>query len=372
MTPEVLTPSDLHEVREALADTTGAIHIRGAGTADDWAGAADEAPLVLDTTRLTGVLTHHPADMTVSVRAGTPLRDLAAELARSGQRLAVDPARIDRGATVGGLLATADSGPLAHTYGSLRDLVIGATLVLADGTVARSGGHVIKNVAGYDLTKLLHGSYGTFGVLVDVVLRLHPLPQATCTVRRDCTVDEAADHAREILASTLEPVCLEWADNMLLVRMEGTTEGLAQRGRDLADLIGGEQLDPDAADAAWARHAELVADAVVRVGCRPSRLPALVRPYDTGVAGLGTGIGTLTVPPDRIAELHTAVAEQGGVSVTRQRPPHGVPAWGQVPSAIRTLRALKNELDPNRRLCPGRFEEWFGSEHGQSAKEATP
>ena len=101
--------------------------------------------------------------MTVAVRAGTPLRELAEELAPHGQHVAFDAARVAEGATVGGLFATADSGPGALVHGSLRDLVIGVTMVLADGTVARSGGHVIKNVAGYDLAKLLHGSYGTLG-----------------------------------------------------------------------------------------------------------------------------------------------------------------------------------------------------------------
>ena len=139
---------------------------------------------MLDTTGLTGVITHNPGDMTVSVRAGTPLRTLAEELAPHGQHVAFDAARVADGATVGGLFATADSGPGALVYGSLRDLVIGVTVVLADGTVARSGGHVIKNVAGYDLAKLLHGSYGTLAVLAEVVLRLHPVPKASATRRR--------------------------------------------------------------------------------------------------------------------------------------------------------------------------------------------
>lgn len=366
MTADLLTPAGLYDLHEALADTTGAVHIRGAGTAEGWAGASAETPIVLDTTQMTGVLAHNPADMTIAVQAGTPLRDLQAELARHGQRVAFDPARAERGATVGGLIATADSGPLALAYGSLRDLVIGATVVLADGTVARTGGHVIKNVAGYDLAKLLHGSYGNFGVLAEVVLRLHPIPPATRTLRVDCTVDEAAEHAVTTLASALEPVCLEWADGMLLVRLEGTAEGVESRARQLIDLVGGTVLDADEAQAAWAHHAGLVAEAVLRIGCRPSRLPAVLRGSgavpDVVVAGLGTGIGTLTVPSSRIDEVHNAVTASGGISVTRQQPPHGVRAWGQIPSAIRTLRALKNELDPGRRLCPGRFETWFSRE----------
>ena len=149
---------------------------------------------MLDTTGLSGVIQHNPGDMTVAVHAGTPLRELAAELAPHGQQVSFDAARVAAGATVGGLVATADSGPSALATGSLRDLVIGVTLVLADGTVARSGGHVIKNVAGYDLAKLLHGSFGTLGVLAEVVLRLHPVPKASATVAVDCPLADAAEH----------------------------------------------------------------------------------------------------------------------------------------------------------------------------------
>ena len=134
-------------------------------------------------------------------RAGTPRRVLNPELADRGQHGALDAARIEDGATVGGLLSTGDAGPGALVQGSLRDLVIGTTLVLADGTVARSGGHVIKNVAGYDLTKVVHGAYGTIAVVAEVVLRLHPLPKAVATLVLPCPLDEAAAHAARVLGS---------------------------------------------------------------------------------------------------------------------------------------------------------------------------
>ena len=147
---------------------------------------------MLDTTALTGVIAHNPGDMTVAVRAGTPLAALHDELAEHAQHVSLDAARIADGATVGGLLATGDAGPAALVYGSLRDVVIGVTLVLADGTVARAGGHVIKNVAGYDMAKVVHGSYGTLAVVAEVVLRLHPVPKAAVTVQLPCSLAEAA------------------------------------------------------------------------------------------------------------------------------------------------------------------------------------
>ena len=186
-TAAVLRPTDLDGVRDAVRDTTGCLAITGAGTAAGWAGELGAVDAVLDVSGLTGVITHNPGDMTVSVHAGTPLRTLVAELADHGQHVSLDAARIADGATLGGLLATGDAGPSALVHGTLRDLVIGVTVVLADGTVAHSGGHVIKNVAGYDLSKLLHGSHGTLGVLTEVVLRSAPgavLHPAAVNMRR--------------------------------------------------------------------------------------------------------------------------------------------------------------------------------------------
>ena len=225
--PSTARPTDLRSLRDAVLDSAGPVAIRGAGTAAGWAGRLAAVDTVLDTTGLTGVITHNPGDMTVAVRAGTPLRALAAELAPHGQRVAFDAARVAAGATVGGLVATADSGPGALVHGSLRDLVIGVTVVLADGTVARSGGHVIKNVAGYDLAKLLHGSYGTLAVLAEVVLRLHPVPHGVATVAVDCPLAEAAAAAAAVLATPLEPAACEWVsdpagEGTLLIRLEGT------------------------------------------------------------------------------------------------------------------------------------------------------
>ena len=186
VTATLMNPTDLRGVRDAVLDSAGALAVAGAGTAAGWAGTLGPVDAVLDLRALTGVITHNPGDMTVSVRAGTPLRELNAELAGHGQHVALDAARVADGATVGGLLSTGDAGPGALVHGSLRDLVIGATLVLADGTVARTGGHVIKNVAGYDLAKLVHGAYGTLAVIAEVVLRLHPLPHATATLVLPC------------------------------------------------------------------------------------------------------------------------------------------------------------------------------------------
>jgi len=240
VTATLINPTDLRGVRDAVLDSAGPLAVAGAGTAANWAGALGPTDAVLDLRALNGVITHNPGDMTVSVRAGTPLRDLNAELAGHGQHVALDAARVADGATVGGLLATGDAGPGALVHGSLRDLVIGVTLVLADGTVARSGGHVIKNVAGYDLAKLVHGAYGALAVVAEVVLRLHPLPRAMATLVLPCPLEEAAEHAARILGGPYEPAALEWVSDpgALLVRIEGTEAALPDRVERLRELLG--------------------------------------------------------------------------------------------------------------------------------------
>jgi glycolate oxidase FAD binding subunit len=450
-TTTTLRPTDLRSLRDAVLDTAGTLAISGAGTAAGWAGPLAPVDAVLDTTGLTGVITHNPGDMTVSVRAGTPLRELTEVLAPHRQHVSFDAARVADGATVGGLVATADTGPAALVFGSLRDLVIGVTVVLADGTVARSGGHVIKNVAGYDLAKLLHGSYGTLGVLAEVVLRLHPVPRRTATLAVDCPLDEAAAHAATLLGGPYEPAALEWtSDGTLLIRVEGTEDALDARLQRLRTALGtGEVLDlprtdkgptrpigtpagtapagpegsaldapgpdthgaeamapdadqrkpgtpgpvaePDTSDErrarrpgsdtthdrrrdhsavrrsdCWERHAELVRGApglaVLRIGVRPSRLPEVLGALSASAvtAGLGTGIATVSLPPEAVAEAHALVHAAGGTSALRSRPPGlDAPAWGPPPSAVAVLRAVKAALDPQGRFGPGRFDPWM-------------
>jgi glycolate oxidase FAD binding subunit len=364
-TTPVLRPGDLDEVRAAVLDTTGPLAIAGAGTAAAWAGALGPVDAVLDTTALTGVIAHNPGDMTVAVRAGMPLRALREELGAHAQHVSLDAARIDEGATVGGLLATADAGPAALVYGSLRDLVIGVTLVLADGTIARAGGHVIKNVAGYDLAKLVHGSYGTLAVVAEVVLRLHPVPKASVTLELPCPLDEAVVAAARVLGGPGEPAALEWtSDSVLLLRLEGTDTALDARAERVREVLGAGAVV--AHGDAWARHAEITRGphdaAVLRIGVRPSRLPAVLAELPTSAvtAGLGTGVATVILPVEAVADAHGAVHAAGGTSVLRARPA-GVdaPGWGPPPSAVEVLRALKHTFDPDARLGPGRFDPWM-------------
>lgn len=370
-------PTSLAELRDALVDSKGErLAIAGAGTAVDWGGRA-EHDAVLDTTAMSGLISYNPTDMTVAVQAGMPFAALQETLAANAQWVALDPARAAGGATVGGLLATADAGPVRHTFGTLRDCVIGVTVVLADATVARSGGHVIKNVAGYDLAKLFHGSLGTLGVLAEVILRLHPRPAATATLAVPCDAASGFDLGGRLVHGSLEPVALEWTDGRLLARFDGTAGGVEDRLRRARALAG-----PDATDAAadvWEHVAGLVrgaaGDTVVRLGTAPDRTPALAELVAREAAANAVDAAVTSSP---FAGAHT-VRLRGGTAaahaavVTALRTEHPaatvcrwtdglrdlLPAWGAPPPAVAVLRAVKRAFDPDDRLGKGRFAPWF-------------
>src|SRR5713226_2359940 len=175
----VIEPGTENELAEVLrlANEAGlAVIPRGGGTKLGWGNPPARADLMVSTARLTEILEHAWADLTVTVEAGCTMQSLQETLAQHGQRLALDPLWPEK-ATVGGVLSTNDSGALRLRFGALRDLIIGATIALPDGTLASSGGKVVKNVAGYDLPKLVTGALGTLGVITQATFRLHPVPQ---------------------------------------------------------------------------------------------------------------------------------------------------------------------------------------------------
>ncbi|AYY13880.1 FAD-binding oxidoreductase [Actinobacteria bacterium YIM 96077] len=209
-------PAELAGAREAVlaarqADTN--VLVRGSGSKLRWgARPAGERPWsVIDTRALNRLIHHEPGDMTATVQAGMPLHELQEQLAVAGQELAVDPPRAARGATVGGVYVANDAGPRRLAYGGIRDLVIGTTVVLADGTVGRSGGTVIKNVAGYDLNRLWCGSLGTLALVVEMTVRLHPRPEASRTVLIPASAGDATAFVLDVLASPVECALLEWS-----------------------------------------------------------------------------------------------------------------------------------------------------------------
>jgi glycolate oxidase FAD binding subunit len=230
--------SSRDELAKALRNAGGPVRFRGGGTKIHWgasvqpagasvqpAGASVQPATEISTAGLDQIVEHNAGDLTAVLEAGVPLERAQGAFAEAGQMLALDPPD-PGGATIGGLVATADSGPLRSRYGGARDLVVGITVALSDGTIAKAGGKVIKNVAGYDLAKLFTGSFGTLGAILDVSVRLHPLPPATATAAAGSTDPEAlARAARELSHAQLEHIGLDvrfgGGDGAVLIRFGG-------------------------------------------------------------------------------------------------------------------------------------------------------
>ena len=211
---EVIEPATAADVAAALrhaSDERQSVVIRGAGTKSDWGRPAGHIDVLLDMRRLNRVLAHQHGDLTAVIEAGATLHDVNHTLARHGQWLPLDPPFAEH-ATIGGILATNDSGPLRHRYGTPRDLVIGIQLATTDGVISKAGGQVVKNVAGYDLSKLVAGSFGSLAAFVSATFKLTPLPAASKTLTLDVPdVASLAQVVRTVMASQIEPIAFEVA-----------------------------------------------------------------------------------------------------------------------------------------------------------------
>ena len=320
----VACPDDVAQAAQVMraAAAAGLATVpRGAGTRLAWGSPPDRCDLVIDTRRLNRVLEHAAGDLVVRVQAGVGLDHLAAVLAKAGQRLALDPAAAGGGegegggkaGTVGGILAAGVAGPLRLRYGTPRDLNIGIKVVRADGTVASSGGKVVKNVAGYDLGKLFAGSYGTLGLIVEAVFRLHPLPAATSYVTLEAADADAACAAVAAAAdSPLGPSAIEidrpgrQAPLRVGVLLEGDPDGVAERCERLAGLLAGlaglagpgagPSAGPPGAGAMsvtpqrpgwWGRGGAASPGTVIRIAFWPAALAGVLAAVDAAASAAG-------------------------------------------------------------------------------------
>jgi glycolate oxidase FAD binding subunit len=204
------TPEDVAQLLRERSDKGEPVLVRGGGSKAGW-GTPVEIEDTLSLSAISGVVEHSTGDMTAILRAGTPMVEAAKVFADADQMLAVDPwYGHDGEATIGGVVSTGDSGPLRHRYAATRDLVLGIQMATSDGTLARAGSRVIKNVAGYDLAKLFTGAHGTLGVITEVIVRLHPKPRERVTVSG--RTDDAQSLKRALQAVASEPLELECLD----------------------------------------------------------------------------------------------------------------------------------------------------------------
>jgi glycolate dehydrogenase FAD-binding subunit len=354
---------------------------RGRGTKLTWGRPPESADVVLDVSRMDRVVDHAAGDLIVETQAGTRLDDVQRTVGAAGQRLALDEPV--PGGSVGGMLATNASGPGRVGVGTARDLLIGVTVVRADGVVAKAGGRVVKNVAGYDLGKLVIGSFGTLAVITQAVFRLHPAPAAqrfvtvpVGTPADAATLVQAVVHAQVVPAA----VEVEWrADGAgtVGVLLTGTPAGVEARTATTQQLLGAGAEAAEAAPPGWGvlpwteqPGATGLKLTFALSGLAPVLGAARRAATDAGVdltvrgsggagvvyASLGAGAPVAAVA-GVVDRTRAVCTEHGGSLVVLDGPAAvkaGVDSWGPVP-AIDLMRRVKEQFDPERRLAPGRF-----------------
>jgi len=380
----VVSPGNEQELAEVLAcaDQAGiAVIPRGGGTKLAWGNPPRKAELVLSTLRLNRVQEHAWADLTVTVEAGCTLKSLQEILAQHNQRLALDGLWPDR-ATIGGMLSTNDSGALRLRFGSLRDLILGVTLALPDGTLASSGGRVVKNVAGYDLPKLATGALGTLGVITRAVFRLHPLGAQSLTLSfAAATIEPLQDKILAVLDAQLAQTALQIraADSSppeADILFEATSAGLLAQQDRLQKLLGDTHAERSE-DKNWRARQELwdasgPEGVIAKLSLLPTEFAKTVRALEQGAASetfswrivlQATGIGWLRLdgPSARlraaVERLRREVEDRGGSLLLLRRPLEldALDVWGSEGDAVPLMRAVKQRLDPKSTLNPGRF-----------------
>jgi glycolate oxidase FAD binding subunit len=407
-TPEAAVfPGSIEEVAAvmALASEVGTpVTPWGGGTAASVGMPAVRTGLVIGLRRLTRLLDHEPGDLTATVEAGMTVRAFQTALGSRGQWLSLDPADAES-ATIGGVLATNACGPRRHLYGTARDVLIGVTVVTAEGSIVKGGGKVVKNVAGYDLPKLFIGSYGTLGVIVEATVKLRPLPEQEelVSVRFD-RLKDAGSAVKAVAASDLIPNAVELLDGagasgaglaagspmpggVLVVGFDGVREQVDWQRAELARLtgpLGGR--DPRLLDAAaWtrlptaAREAFSTTAAVMTLAVLPSQVAEIME-QGAGIArgrglqsawaahaGVGVVRGALASEPAPkdpaalaavLAEWREMAHAGGGYANLEWAPlaiKSQIPVWDDPGAAGRIMERIKAQLDPRNILNPGRF-----------------
>lgn len=401
----VVLPASTHEIQDVLgyASNNGLSVIpAGSGTKLGVGNPPEHVDLVLSTSRLDQVLEYEPADLTVTVEAGIQLATLQAKLAEHGQYLPLDPPYADR-CTIGGITATNASGPSRLRYGSARDLVLGMRVVQSSGTVVKSGGKVVKNVAGYDLNKLYLGSFGTLGVITEVSLKLQPLPESECTILLTFTeIEEAVHVASEISGSQILPTVLNLFANgalltdspepCLLIGLDGHPETvewqidsvktIAQQNGAIGVEIheGQRQQELRGLMCAFPEGSSAAATVICRANLRITDAGAFVntalemnksaswRMRTMGLMGNGViylafsdfpdGDVPVQQVADAVTNLRDAAADVGGNLIVESAPTalkHPIDVWGPIGRSFQLMKAIKTKLDPIGLLNVGRF-----------------
>lgn len=361
MTDEPALQRLVEHVRDARARRTP-LDIRGHGSKAFYGEAPRGEPL--DMTALAGITQYEPSELVVTARAGTPLAELEAALAQHGQCLAFEPPRLGaaplRG-TVGGMVAAGLAGPSRAAVGGVRDFVLGAVLLGADGEVLRFGGQVMKNVAGYDVARVLAGSLGILGPIVEVSLKVLPQPPARATLRFEWHEPRALQQLQQWAGQPLPLRASAWWNGMLVVQLAGAEKAV----RAAMQSLGGERVEAAAADTFWSGLRDqqdeffAAAEHAVRDGATLWRLsvagaaPPLPAAGDQLIEWHGA-LRWLVNRADAPAMRALAATHGGHATEYRGAKRDGVFA-PLAPALARIHRALKARFDPQRLFNPGRL-----------------
>jgi glycolate oxidase FAD binding subunit len=379
----VVEPGSVEEISDLMklaAREELVVAPRGGGTKMHIGDPPRRLDLIVSTARLNGVLEHTPGDQIVRVESGIKIEELQAHVFGSDQMLAIDPP--ESGATIGGVIAANSSGPRRYRYGTIRDLIIGITVVLHDGTVAKAGGKVVKNVAGYDLSKLFTGSLGTLGIIATANFRLHPRPEAARTVAVELERPQQAQAAAQaIVHSQIEATAIELHygedEKRLTVLLESIPGGMDAKTETASFLLKEFGEVRTLSDEEPDHLGPLTPpEVVLKIGAPPVDLAAVVEsvlgaaerkglahPRITGHAGTGvTFVGFSGENEDGAAgfveEMREIWVRKGG-SVTLQRAPltlkQRVSTWDNGGDYLGLVRRVKEKFDPRGGMNPGRF-----------------
>ncbi len=351
----------------------------GHGSKLNWGGIPEKIDLVVSTEHLNRLIDHAAGDLTVTAEAGMGFRDLQIILGQQGQFLALDPAYPER-ATLGGILATADAGSLRHRYGSVRDLCLGVTFVRYDGEIVKAGGRVVKNVAGYDLMKLLTGSFGTLGIVTEMTFRLYPVPKASRTIL--IVGGSALPLFGALKTSALTPSAVDLLsastvrqlgfgnEPALAVRFWNIPESVQVQSEELLALAGTAktvQLFDNLETQFQAQlrgHFWQGQGIVAKVGALPTELPVLLSEVEAlGATGWfhSGGVGLVRWEDTSVAtieKLRKFLETRQGFLTVLEAPitlKAQLDIWGYPGNALKLMKTLQRQFDPQTLLSPGRF-----------------
>lgn len=358
-TPDAALARLIDQVLSARA-AQGALCIRGGGSKNFYGNACQGEPL--DMRALAGISSYEASELVVTARAGTPLAELEAELDAQGQHLAFEPPRLGPGGTVGGMVAAGLSGPARAAAGSLRDHLLGATLLNGRGELLRFGGQVMKNVAGYDVARVLSGSMGILGAICEVSLKVLPRPAATATLRFECEQAQALAQLNAWAGAPWPLHASAWWRGTLVLRLAGAQAAVAAACRQL----GGESVAPDVATVFWRglrdQQDEFFADAgaaiaggaaLWRLGLPQTAAP-ITLPGDQLVEWGGAQRWLCTAVP--AAQVRMAAAAVGGHATLFHAQPKQAEAFHPLTAPLmRFHRELKKAFDPDRVFNRGRL-----------------